>query len=98
MIANPKLYSWKAIHSTNDKDDTHCCQLKYVSGDDHHSHFMYGISNLPNIMLPGVCVSMWRHTNNIQDVSMEVTDAVQENDCKSKAIFMESNTFNQRQR
>ena len=77
MIVHPKLYSWEALTTTNPKFKKHCCELKLVESVNDNTKFLYGITNLPNVMLPGVCVSMWRHSTDIPDISRDFTDAVE---------------------
>ena len=78
MKEHLKLYCWDQHKSNTTNKDKHCCDLKIVDNIPGHSPFLYGVTNKPNIVLPGVCVSMWRKSNNIQDVSTKVTDAVEE--------------------
>ena len=77
MTANPKLYSWDAVKPMDDKKQ-HCCELKMVGGDDGDDpKFLYGITDLPHVMLPGICVSMWKYSKEIQDVSLDFINTIE---------------------
>ena len=73
MKSNPKLYSRDKTQTMDNKDKTHCCELKYFKCDCDRTEFLYGLTNLPNVVLPGVCVSMWKHSSLILDVPIELT-------------------------
>ena len=77
MKSNPKLYSWDKTQTMDNKDKTHCCELKYFKCDCDRTEFLYGLTNLPNVVLPGVCVSMWKHSSLILDVPIDLTKNVE---------------------
>ena len=77
MIINPRIYLPESNTKNMPGDKKPYCELKLISGGNGNTKFLYGITNLSNVMLPGVCVSMWRHSTNIQDISQQFTDAVE---------------------
>ena len=77
MTMVSKLYSWNDINTSKPAGKKHCCDLKLVTGVDGQTPFLYGLTNLPNVMLPGVCVSMWRNSAHMNYVSMEFTTAIE---------------------
>ena len=77
MIAHPKLYSWEAVKTIDSEKKNHSCELKLVDGVNGSTQFLYGITDIPNVLLPGICVSMWKNSPKIQDVTMEFVNTIE---------------------
>ena len=77
MILQKNLYSLDELNKFNPEMIIPNCDLQVFNNIDGTPEFLYGITNLPNVMLPGVCVSMWRCSKLIEDVSLEFTDTIE---------------------
>ena len=77
MVTDRRISSRNPLAKIDCEEKKYYCELKLINGDEGNTRFLYGITNLPNVMLPGVCVSMWRHSINIQDVSIHFTETIE---------------------
>ena len=77
MKTNLRLYPWNPNLYTHNKEECLFCELTYFENKIDNTEFVYGMTDLPNVTLPGICVSMWRYSSLIQDVSLEFTKDVE---------------------